>query len=235
MNRVIAIARLQAAGRRDGLLWPLVVLGIAFAVNLLVFAAMGGALDVAEGDTPVTGGLASVYCTTFAFGVVAVAQQFPFALGMSVTRREFSAALGLFALAQTAIYAVLLVALQAVEEATDGWGVRLRFFGLGFLDTYSVWAQLLIYAVPMLLMSLFGIAFGAVYVRWRTNGVFGAICLLLVAGGATAGLITRFGSWPAVGRWLVHQSTLALFAGWPAVAVALLALLSWSTLRRATA
>lgn len=230
MNRVIAVARLQAMGRRDGLLWPLVILGIAFAVNLFLFGSMGDEL----GDRPITGGLASVYITALAFGAVAISQQFPFALGMSVTRREFAAALSLFVLAQTVIYAVLLVVLQAVEEATDGWGIRLRFFGLGVIDAYGVPTQLLIYAMPMLLMSLTGIALGTLYVRWRTNGVFSAICgFLLVAGGA-AGLVTRYGGWPAIGHWLQEQSTLALFAGLPAVVAALLAGLSWATLRRAT-
>ncbi|WP_442788642.1 hypothetical protein [Dactylosporangium sp. NBC_01737] len=231
MNRIIAVARLQAVGRRDGLLWPLVVLSIAFAVNLFVFGSMGDEI----GDRPVTGGLASVYITGLAFGAVAIAQQFPFALGMSVTRREFAAALGLFTLAQTVIYAVLLVVLQAVENATDGWGLRLRFFGLGFLDAYGVPTQLLIYAVPMLLMSLIGITLGTVYVRWHTNGVFGAICVIVVVLGATAGLITRYGRWPAVGEWFQDQSALTLFAGWPSIAVVLLALLSWTALRRATA
>lgn len=230
MNRVFAIARLHAAGRRDGLLWPLVILAIAFAVNLFIFGSMGDEL----GDRPITGGLASVYFTGLAFGAVAIAQHFPFALGMSVTRREFSAAIGLFTLAQTVIYAVLLVVLQAIEEATDGWGIRLRFFGLGLIDDYGTAAQLLIYGVPMLMMSLIGIAFGAVYVRWRTNGVFGAISVVVIVLGGTAGLITRAGAWHTVGDWLIRQSALSLFAGWPLILVAGLALLSWVALRRAT-
>ncbi|MEV0133880.1 hypothetical protein AB0H83_36110 [Dactylosporangium sp. NPDC050688] len=230
MNRVVAIARLHAAGRRDGLVWPLVILAIAFAVNLLVFGAMGD--DI--GDRPVTGGLASVYITALAFGAVAIAQQFPFALGMSVTRREFAAALGLFTVAQTAAYAVLLVVLQAVEDATGGWGMRLRFFGAGFLDREGVPAQLLIYAVPLLLMTLTGVALGTVYVRWHSNGVFAAVCAVLLAGGLTAGLVTKYGSWPATGEWFLRQSALSMFAGWPSIAVVVLAALSWATLRRAT-
>ncbi|MET7418258.1 hypothetical protein [Dactylosporangium sp. NPDC005555] len=231
MNRVFAVARLHAAGRRDGLLWPLVILFLSFAVNLFVFGSMGGEI----GDKGVTGGLASVYFTGLAFGAVAVAQQFPFTLGMSVTRREFSAALGLFTLAQTALYAVLLVILQAIEQATGGWGLRVWFFGIGFIDRFSVPAQLLLYGVPMLLMSLIGITFGAVYVRWRTNGVFGAISVVVVVLGLTAGLITKYGHWPAVGHWLADQSALALFAGLPSIVVVALAVLSWTALRKATA
>jgi hypothetical protein len=231
MSRILAVARLQALGRRDGLLWPLAILAIAFSVNLGIFAAAGSTF----GDDPVTGGLASIYITSLAFGAVAITQQFPFALGMSVTRREFSAALGLFVVAQSLLYAVLLVILQAVEDATDGWGVRLRFFGVGVLDDYGVFTQLLIYAVPLLLMSLIGIAFGALFVRWKVNGVFTTIgALLLVAGGSVA-LITRAGNWTAIGHWLADQSALTLFAGLPFVLVLLLAAVSWTTLRRATA
>ncbi|MFF5227693.1 hypothetical protein [Dactylosporangium sp. NPDC000521] len=231
MNRVFAIVRMQAAGRRDGLVWPLVILSIAFAVNLVLYGSMGEEM----GDRPVTGGLASIYITALAFGAMAMAQQFPFALGMSVTRREFGAAIGLFTLAQTVIYAVLLVVFQAVEDATGGWGLRLRFFAPGDLGTYGVPTQLLVYGVPMLLMSCIGIALGAVYVRWRTNGVFGAIAAVMLVLGLAAALVTRAGKWPAVGDWLLGQSALSLFAGWPSIAVVLLAALSWTALRKATA
>jgi len=231
MSRLLAIARLQALGRRDGALWPLVVLSIAFVVNLAIFGAAAGAFD----SKPVTGGLASIYITSLIFGAVAIVQQFPFALGLSVTRREFSAALGLFVLVQSLGFAVLLVILQAVEDATDGWGLRLRFFGLGFVDDYGVPAQLLIYAVPLLLMTLIGIAFGVVYVRWKVNGLFAVLAAVLLVPGIAVALITRAASWPSIGHWLADRSALTLFAALPLGPALLLALLSWVTLRRATA
>ncbi|GAA0741230.1 hypothetical protein Drose_27480 [Dactylosporangium roseum] len=230
MTRILAIARLQALGRRDGLMWPLVIIGIAFTVNLAVFAAAGNAIE----EQPVTGGLASIYIAALAFGAIAVTQQFPFALGMSVTRREFAISLGLFVLAQSLVFSVLLVICQAVEDATDGWGMRLRFFGMGFVNHHGVFAQLLIYAAPMLLMSLIGISFGAVYIRWNVNGVFATVAALILVPGGVAALVTYLEQWSAIGSWLIDRSALTLYAALPAAVVALLALAAWTTLRRAT-
>ncbi|GGM48900.1 ABC transporter permease [Dactylosporangium sucinum] len=232
MNRILAIARLQALGRRDGLLWPLVIAAIAFAVNLLVFAAIG---DEALDGEPITGGLASVYIASLAFGAVAVSQQFPFALGMSVTRREFATGLGLFLFGQAVLYSVILTVCQAIEHATDGWGMRLRFFGLGIIDEVGVPAQLAAYGLPMLAMSLIGVTLGAIHIRWKVNGVFATTAGLLLVLGGLAALLTWTRSWPAIGRWLIDQSVLTLFGLLPLGLAVVLALASWATLRRATA
>ncbi|WP_426505837.1 hypothetical protein ACPPVO_48625 [Dactylosporangium sp. McL0621] len=231
MNRILSIARLLTLGRNDALVWPVAILGFTFAVNLLVFANIPS--DALDSD-PVSGALASIYITSLAFGAVAVNQHFPFALGMGVTRREFTAGLALFGLVQVLVYSTLLVILQAIEDATNGWGLRLRFFGLGFVDDHSVPVQFAIYAVPLMAMTLIGIAAGALYLRWRANGLMTATTLLLLlAGGATA-LIGRAGKWPAVGHWLTNTSLVSLTAVWPLVLVALLATGSWLSLRRAT-
>ncbi|MFG2042782.1 hypothetical protein [Dactylosporangium sp. NPDC048998] len=230
MNRIVAIARLQALGRHDALFWPITILAIAFTVNMAVFASISDTVT----DDPVTAALASIYVTTLAFGAMAVAQHFPFALGMSVTRREFSAGLGLFVAVQTFAYSVLLVVLQSIEDYTHGWGMRLRFFGLGFMNHYAPPVQFVMYAVPMLFMTLLGISAGAVYVRWRVNGVLTATAAVLLLLGGAAALIGVFERWPAVGHWLTHTSPVALFAGWPLVLVAALGTGSWLALRRAT-
>jgi hypothetical protein len=231
MTRIVAIARLQARGRRDALLWPIVILGIAFAANLVIFASI---VDHLHGDDPITGALASIYFTSLAFGAVAVNQHFPFALGMSVTRREFTAGLGLFVAAQTLIYSLLLVLLQSIEDATGGWGLHLRFFGLGLFDRYSLPVQFVMYAVPLLCMTLFGVGAGALYIRWRVNGLLTATAALIILLGGTAAALGYWTGWPAVGHWLTHTSPVALFAGWPLLLTATLATGSWLALRRAT-
>jgi hypothetical protein len=230
MNRIAAIARVQALGHRAALLWPPAILGIAFVTNLLIFAGLGDLV----GPQPTTGGLASIYITALVFGAMAVTQHFPFALGMSVTRREFTAGLVLWLAAQAAINSVLLVLLLAVERATGGWGLRLRFFGLGFIDGYAVPVQFAVYAVPMLLVTVFGAAAGAVYVRWRVNGVLTATAALLLALGGAAALIGGYSGWPAVGDWLTGTNPVALLVGWPLLLVAALGAGSWLALRRAT-
>jgi hypothetical protein len=230
MNRIAAIARLQTRGRRDALVWPVLIMTIAFVANLAVFASIA---DYTQ-DQPVTGALASIYFVSLAFGTVAVTQHFPFALGMSVTRREFTAGMALFVAAQTILYSLLLVALQAVEDATDGWGLRLRFFGLTLFDHYPPPVQFIMYAVPLLAMTLIGTTAGALYLRWRVNGLLTATAALILLLGGTAALIGLWSAWPEVGHWLTHTSPVALLAGWPLLLVTALAAGSWLALRRAT-
>ncbi|MGI5237645.1 hypothetical protein [Dactylosporangium sp. CA-139066] len=230
MNRIAAIARLQLRGRRDALLWPVLILALAFAANLAVFASIADQMT----EEPVTGALASIYCTSLAFGAVAVTQHFPFALGLSVTRREFTAGLALFVAAQTLLYSVLLVLLQSIESATNGWGLRLRFFGLGLFDDYSPPVQFVMYAVPLLSMTLIGTTAGALYLRWRVSGLLTATAALILVLGGTAAALGYFSAWPAVGHWLTHTNPVALFAGWPLLLALALAAGSWLALRRAT-
>ncbi|MER7275901.1 ABC transporter permease [Dactylosporangium sp. NPDC000244] len=231
MNRIVSVARLHALGRRDALVWPVAILAIAFAVNMVMFAGLPA--DATEGD-PVSGALASIYVASLAFGAVAVNQHFPFALGLSVTRREFVAGLSLFGLVQVVVYSTLLVILQAIEHATGGWGIHLHFFGLGFIDKHSIPVQFLVYAVPMLAMTLVGSTAGALYLRWRATGLLSALTVLMLLLGGVAALIGHYEAWPAVGHWLTHTSLLSLAVGWPLLLVVLLGGSSWLALRRAT-
>jgi hypothetical protein len=231
VNRIASIARLQMMGRMDALLWPLAVLGIAFAANILVFANLPH--DALETD-PISGALSSIYITSLAFGAVAVNQHFPFALGLSVTRREFTLGLALFGLIQVVAYTVLLVILQNIENATNGWGLRLRFFGLGFIDDQPLPAQFAIYAVPMLTMTLLGTTAGALYMRWRATGLVTALAVVLLLLGGAAALIGRLDAWDAVIRVLQYPSLLSWTALWPLILVAILGTSSWLALRRAT-
>jgi hypothetical protein len=230
-NRIVAVARAQSLGRRDAVLWPLVIMSIAFIANLAVFAAIG---DADLGAQPITGALSSIYFVCLAFGAVSVNQVFPLALGLSVTRREFFTGLLLFAAVQSVAYALLLVILQAIEDATGGWGIHLRFFGLNLLDRYSPPVQFLMYLAPLLAMTFLGVAIGAVYMRWKQTGIWtGTAALIVVLGGATT-LLTYYRAWPPVGRWFVDSSPVALIAGWPALLAVLLAAGSWAALRRTT-
>ncbi|MEV6927659.1 hypothetical protein AB0M46_24600 [Dactylosporangium sp. NPDC051485] len=230
MNRIVAIARLQALGRRDAVLWPVGILTIAICTNLVVFASISDSVQ----DQPVTGALASIYIATMAFGAVAVTQHLPFALGLSVTRREFTAGLALFVTAQTIAYAVLLVLLQSIEDATGGWGLRLRMFGLGFLDDYSPPVQFAMYASPLLFMAVLGAAFGTLYARWRVNGVLTGVAAAIVLPGGAAALIGYLHRWPDVAHWFARTGPVALLAGWPLLLALLLGGASYLGLRRAT-
>jgi hypothetical protein len=230
MNRILQVMRLQRPAWPQMAGWPWGMMAASFGIALLIFGAIHDQID---GPTT-TGGLASLYGVAVGMAAVSVTQVFPYALGMSVTRREFYLAWSLLAVAQSVAYALVLSVLHAVEQATDDWGVGLRFFGPPFLDDVNPALRLLVYTASMLLATHLGILFGTVYLRWGTTGVVASFGLAIIGFGLVAALITWTRQWNAIGRWLLDQSPTALFAGWPVLVAAAFALGGYTLIRRAT-
>ena len=231
MNRIREVVRLQMPSWPQILGWTWCMTAVSFGINLLGFLANR---DPGDGVTT-TGGVASLYGVAIGMATVSVTQIFPYALGMSVTRREFYLAWSLLAVVQSVAYALVLVLLRAVEQATGHWGVGMRYFGLPFMDDANPVLLLLGYAVPMLVVTHLGILLGTLHVRWGTTGVLASLTLTVTALGLTAALITWTRQWHAIGRWALDQPPTALLAGWPILVAAAFALGGYALIRRATA
>ncbi len=230
MNRTVQAFRLHLITWRVLVGWPWGILLASFAVNLLIFAAIGD-----QGpDENVTGGLLTIYVVAFATFVSLITQVFPFALGLSLTRRSFYLGTGLLVLVEALVFGVAIYLCKIVEDATAGWGLSLRFFGLPFVAQEGALLQLLVFTVPFLLVGFAGMLGGTIYLRWGTNGLFTlAVASIVVVGGLVALLFWQR-QWAAVGSWFADQSAVALFAGWPVLLAAVLAGAGFLTIRRAT-
>ena len=129
-------------------------------------------------------------------------------------------------------YGVVLTALKGIENATGGWGVALHFFGIPFLVVGNPLLQVLVYAGPFLLVAFAGATVGVTYTRWANPGIYSLALGGLILAGVAVFLLTWQGGWTAFGRWFADSSTLALFLGWPALAAAGLAGVSFGIVRR---
>jgi hypothetical protein len=227
MKRIVDVARLQLAGITSLLVWPLSILALTFAINLVLFSVIG---DDIEGG-PVTGGLLSVYVVTFILGTMTVPQYLPYALGIGVTRREFAAATAVLIVVQAFAYGLLLTLLSVIEDRTRGWGIDMPFFAVPGIIPDWPGARFPSYAVPMMVLTLTGACLGVAYMRWQATGVFGVFTAGLVLLGLLAILLTWRGWWGNLGRWLVDQSEVALLVGWPMLLLAALAAAGWAGLR----
>ncbi|WP_369132191.1 hypothetical protein [Modestobacter sp. I12A-02662] len=230
MNRLLAVARMHLVHPLVILGVPWMVVGISFAINLPIWA-LG---DIAEqaGDSGFTGGLASLYITVLIVFVQAVTQMFPFAMGVSLSRRTFYAGTALVALVQALGYGTALTLLDAVENATGGWGVGLAFWGPGPIDVGNPALQVAVYALPMLACAFLGMCIGSVSKRWGTTGLWTlGMSTLLVVGGLGV-LLTWQRAWGNLGRWLVDQSVYEYTILLPTVAAVVLAGMTWTALRR---
>ncbi|MFI7080512.1 ABC transporter permease [Micromonospora sp. NPDC049903] len=229
MNRALTVPRLQFVAWPSVVGWPVAILSLSFLINLAFFASMDGR-DIEQ----TTGGLASIYVMMFIACINVITQDFPFAIGLGISRRSFYLGNVLSFGAQAVVYAGLLYLLAVIEEATDGWGVGLTFFGIPFLWVENPVLRFLGFAIPFLLLGFLGIAIALVFKRWGVNGMLTLSTAALVVIGGAVVLATWRGWWSAIGGWLADQSGAALLVGWPALLTLPLAVVSYLIIRRAT-
>jgi hypothetical protein len=229
MSRILTVMRVQLVGWQNTLGFPWLLLSLIFGVNYAIFLAMG---EVDDG--PQTGAVISIYIVMFVTCIQSITQLFPFTMALSVIRRTFYLAVSLLLLVESVVFGFLLFLCKLVEDATDGWGLRLEFFGLGFLDQDNPLMQILVYTVPFVMLGFLGIFIAVFYKRFGMTGMYilSIATLLLLA--ALALLITWLDLWGGLGQWLGGQPLAAWFVGWPALLAAILAGAGYLTLRRVT-
>jgi hypothetical protein len=231
MPRVLDVVRIQLVH------WPALL-----GYPLFMLAAMpllGWGIDVSNGEGAL--GAHEIYLLPTLWGVIAPAhlqtmtQVFPFTLGLGVTRRMFAAATALVVLGQALLIGLVLVAFDVVERLTGGWGRQARIFGLDVLGHGNPLALWLVYSGPLVAVAALGVLAGVVFQRWRQTGiyltVFGSVALLAAVGA----LAKTQHWWPAIGRFLGGQPSLALFTAYPLMFALALGAAVWLVLRRSTA
>ncbi|MFC7447180.1 ABC transporter permease [Rhodococcus daqingensis] len=228
-SRIGAVLRVHTVAWPLLIAWPVGLLAVSFLLSYTIYFIVQN-----DQDEGFAGGVFSLYGLVIAFYLQAMTQTFPFALGMSVTRREFFTATMLLALAQAAVFAIVLYLLSIVEAATDGWGVRMRMFGLARYLTDSPVLQFLALFSSLLLVAAVAMAAGAIYQRWRVTGLMAAGVGLLGAGGLAAILITWARWWPAIGAWFQNVPRVVPLAVLPLGLSAVAFAVAWTALRRAT-
>lgn len=228
-SRIGSVLRLHTVAWPLLIAWPVGILLVSFLISFTIYAIVRN-----EQDEGFTGSVFSVYGFVLAFYLQSMAQTFPFALGLSVTRREFFTATTVMALAQSAVFAIVLQLLSVVESATDGWGVHMRMFGIARYFTDSSAVQLLALFATLLLTSSIAMLTGAIYQRWRITGLLASLTGLFGALGLSAIVITWARWWPAIGSWFVDVPRVVPITLLPlALAITCIAG-AWATLRRAT-
>ena len=166
-------------------------------------------------------------------GVLSIKRSLPLALSLGVGRRAYYTGTALLAVALAAVFGLAVAVLQAVDLATNGWGVGIHQFWFIWLlqgPWYVTWWTAFILLV---LGFSYGMWCGVVYLRWRVVGVMaflGAQGLVLAAAVVAA---NHANAWPSIGHYVASPGPGGL-AGVLA-ALALLALGGgYATIRRAT-
>jgi len=237
-QRIVNVMKLQFANPWTTLILPWMILGIIFLANLAIWAILATNLR-GEDRADTLQGLQWSGASTFIFvymmvvAVQAIAVTFPFALGYGVTRRDYYLGSALAFVILSAMYAVGLTILAAIEEATNGWGLGGRMFTSIYFGDGGWGSRLFIFFAAFLFFFFVGAAIATVWVRWRANGLtvfFIALAAVLIG---AAALLTFSRSWNLVGEFFVAAGFLGSYA-WSLIITALAGVLGFFILRRAT-
>ena len=199
-----------------------IVFGIAPVSHHTALTANGVAA-VASMDGRYTGALSSFFLMFLVLGVQSIGRSLPFGLTLGVSRRSYYTGTALLAVLLACADGLALTALQAIERATDGWGVNMGFFRVPYLldgPWYQTW---LTSFVGLALLFVYGMWFGIVYRRW---GLFGM--LTFIAAQVTvllgAGLVITWAhGWTGVGHFFTGLTVAGLTGLLAVLAAALLA------------
>jgi len=226
-SRTWNVVRLQLINAQSFVWVPLLILGGALVICLIIFAM------IPTDEPKFTGAVQSPMWYFFALGLQAMTLTFPFSQAMSVTRREFYLGTLIVGVIGSAMVATLIIAVSAIEVLTDGWGMNGWFAYLDWVFDPGWPAAWLTYFTATMFLYTVGFWAATVWKRWGTlviTVVMIGIALLVVI---AAFVITRIEAWPQVIAWFAQTGTLGLTL-YALGLIALMAVGSYATLRKAT-
>lgn len=213
-RRILRIARLHFANPWTTIILPWLIVGAILVLNfaiwliVLVNAAPEDRADVREG-LQWSGSSMWIFVYMMVVAIQAMNLTFPLALGYGATRRDFYLGTVLAFVSLSAMYALGLTLLSVIEVATGGWGVGgVMFTSIYFGGELAWYLRLALYFFAMLFFFFTGSAFGAVYVRWRVNGVIGLVAIIAVLLVGAVALFTFTASWGSVGEFFSRAQAL---------------------------
>jgi hypothetical protein len=168
-------------------------------------------------------------------GMQSIGRSLPFSLALGASRRSFYAGTGLLGLALALVSGLVLAVLQAVERATDGWGMSMIFFRVPYLLGGPWYATWLTSAVVLFALFVYGMWYGIVYSRWGVPGAAAFTAAQALAVAAVSVLVTfeHWHLWSAAGGSFAGLTALGLTGVIAVLAVILLAG-GHTTIRRVT-
>lgn len=229
MNRTLNVIRMQLINRQTFIWVPLLVLGGALVLSLLIWAIL---INSGVTGEYIGGGSQAPLWYFLVVGVQSLTLTFPFSQAMSVTRREFYLGTIITAGLAAAALSVIFVVGGLIEQATQGWGLNGYFFYLGWAWQFGPLGAGLVYFA--LAMFFFVIGFWAATIYKRFGSLW--LTIVLVAVGLVfvgiLWLVGQLGAWQRMFEWFGTQGPLGLSL-WGLLLTAVLAASSFLTLRRA--
>ena len=228
MNTWIKVARFQLADQTSFTALPWGVLLLNFAIWYVIAGSFGGG-----GVRVQSYNVCVIYAVFLVVGMLSTFRSLPFALALGVSRRAYYIGTALLVIGLSAINGLVLALLQVLEGASDGWGVGLYFFRVGYILAGPWYLTWLTSFVGLALVFLYGMLYGLVYRRWTLLGLVVFACAQVAAALAVVFVISHARAWTSVGHFFTGISAAGLTGLLAALTVVLLAA-GFATARRVT-
>ncbi|QAY67821.1 hypothetical protein [Paenibacillus protaetiae] len=201
MSKVQAVIKMHFKDRWSWFMVPAIVLFSSFLVNLFI------SFLVRDEQGIQSGGVSSIYIYTLVLGILVPAQTFSFSIGLSVRRKDYFwgvvTAMAIF----TVVIALLLSLLSIIEgDWTGGWGVKLSYFHLPYLNDGNIAVQFGVSLCLLLFMSFMGLFIASIVRRYGRKGMYAFTLVMMAALTVTSYLLTYYKTWGPVFEWLGDHS-----------------------------
>jgi hypothetical protein len=231
--RTRSVVQLHTANKLQIIGWPLITMCMA----LVIVIAIGYAVNQVDGGNGVpgmeegmrfNGAIFTVLGPVVGLGFISMGQYFPLSLGLGLTRREYLAGTSLVFVGYAVAFTALVVVGRALELATDGYGLRVRFFDVVYVGTGPLWQTAIQAALIALAVMFVGAAFVAAHSNWQQKFVWSFViaAAAIVAALAIAAIVSpTFADWldGLFGlAWWQYMAMLAVIAAFGAAIWAVL-------------
>ncbi len=242
MNTWLNVARYHLLQRLNYLVLPWAALAFGAIADVMIFASLPASQHVMlTGHGPVlvtntasrlAAGALSIFCAyVFTMGVISTGRSLPFGLALGVSRRSYYTGTALLAVTLAAADGLALTVLQAIERATDGWGVNGRVFQVPYILDGPWYLTWLTSSVALALLFVYGMWWGTVYRRWGLVGTVAFAAAQITVLLAAALLIAGVPTWASTGHFFAALSA-ARLTGLLAALTAVLLAGGYATIRR---
>ncbi len=231
MSAIRTVVNIYTRGKWTWFFLPWMVLLMQFFVSqivILLVRLFGG------GTTVYPGGLITVCVIMFVWGIMNLADTFPFALGWSCRRTDYFLGTTVITVTVSGLTAVLWLLCSLLEIAMGGWGLELSYFHLPYLTDGSLIEQLWIYFVVLANMYFLGSVIGGISQRFGRTGILLFLLVVLLLLSLFALVWTALRWWGALFHWFGQFTAFELALGLLPVTI-VYALILHALLRRATA
>lgn len=200
--RTLDVLRLHLNRRLTTWGVPVIVLVGLIAIFLVIFGALTratGAVDVTVFGGQSGGILQGLFWYMFASGVVSLVTNYPLARALGAGRRGYLTGTVAYMAVASLYLTALCVAASGIERLTGGWFMGVLLFDGPFMGGGSIALMIALCMLIFFMAHTLGGAFGAMWLRFGTMGVWAAV----LASGAIL----------AVAFWIIAPDAARILAG----------------------